>query len=692
MRKAGLLNKKPLTATRTMLDMAKNDRGVEREARTMFCAYRYTEYGTRFYFRASVSARGILEVDLYTRKDLAAGMRGPRFRIFLDREKKDFESWDTVEEKWSTAKIDMLETGDDRYRYSYRGRNHATAATLNTVNGYLGTGCQKDVETAVLDFQAGIRACRLSEKHRRVTDAIDGYMDMVPDRLPADWMKFINDRVLAHSVFYTADTGTGYCTHCRLRVPLPEGVGHKTQGMCRQCGAGVTYRSWKMQKHTTYRTTAALLQKCTDGVHYAYRQFRVDMYTERQEYYEPEIKIYEDYRVLFLLGGGHGMAGSMRSYEWGHFMNTGIDRWCNGGTVNHGGYNGANHGYARSVLYTGNIRRLLKGTPLEYVPVAVIVRRMGGERINVMEMINDMEAVFPYEAFWKMGLRRFVQERVRRECRKGLASVMHREGARPWEILGMAREDMKQAARLDATDRQVRIIQKAAGAGVRLTDGQVEWIDGHIGVHEILDYLGVQTPHSIIRYLGERTDGRRDTLDFWTDYLGMARQMGWNLHDRSVFFPQDIGRAHDEAAAAFTIWKDGEDAEKMRARDEIMRRNAEGIRKAFHYSDDRYIIRVPECFLDFKHEGNAQHSCVATYYDRAVEARCIILFIRKRQDPEKPFCTVEVRDIAGRLAIVQNRTAYNRDAPGDAAAFMEKAISEAQKVLDGRKTRQRAAV
>ena len=171
-------------------------------------------------------------------------------------------------------------------------------------------------------------------------------------------------------------------------------------------------------------------------------------------------------------------------------------------------------------------------------------------------------------------------------------------------------------------------------------------------------------------------------LYLWTDYLDMARQMGWDLQDRSVFFPQDAGRAHDEAAAAFTIWKDTEDAEKMKARDKIMRRNAERIRRIFRYSDGTYTIRVPECFLDFKHEGNAQHNCVATYYDRAVEGRCIILSIRKRQDPDRPFCTVEIRDTGGKLAIIQNRTAYNRDAPADAVAFMEQATRKAQKEID----------
>lgn len=704
MRKAGLLDKKPLTATRSMLETARRDTGTKKRIGAWYGVATYTEYESRYYFRAMISVnKEILEVDLFTRRDLALGRTDPRFRIFLDREKKDFESWDMVNEKWSSAKINMLETDDDRYSYTYRGRNHATKATLHIVNGFLYTGCMQDVEMAVLDFQAGIRKTELSRKHKLITDAIDSYMSMVPDRMPVDWMKFINDRVLEHSVFYTKDTKTGYCTHCRLHVPVPADVRHNTPGKCAQCGSSIIYKSWKMQQHTTYRTTAAILQKCTDGVHYVYRQFRVDMYTERQEYYVPEIRIHEDQRSLFLLGSRHGMAGSLKNYEWGEFRYTGIERWCKGGTVKHSGFYSGNYGYANSVLYTGNIKKMLKDTCLKYVPVAEIIRSMGRERINVLAVLDDMETGVPYEVFWKMGLKRFVRERIGRGCRDGLVKVPRPEGQKPWEILHMTKEDMKQAVRLNVTDQQMRIIQKAAGVGAKLTDGQVEWFDRYMAAHEILNYFNVQTPHRIIRYLREQAgveqsgkSQHNEALHFWTDYLDMIRQMGWNLRDRSIFFPQDIKRAHDEAVAVYTVWEDNADAEKMRAKDDIMRRNAAEIKKAFCYSDDTYMIKIPECYLDFKHEGNAQHNCVATYYDRAVEARCIILFVRKRLEPDKSFCTVEIQNDDGRFKVMQNRTAYNREAPEDAKVFMKKAVKEAQGIADkivkeGKRIRQKVA-
>ena len=711
MRKAGLLDKKPLAATGKMLETAVNDIGITKTVNRYYggsCSY--IEYESRFYFRAMKSAnKEILEVDLFTRKDLAAGRTAPRFRIFLDREKEDFISWNVVEEKWSRAKIDMLYTDDDRYSYSYRGRNHATKETLNIVNRYLNTGSMQDVEAAVLDFQAGIRKCELAQKHRLITDVIDGYMDTVPEQLPTDWMKFINDRALEHSIFYQKEKHTGYCTHCRLHVPVPPDVKHNMPGICRQCGRGVTYRSWRKQKYVYFRTTVSLLQKCTDGNNYVYRQFRVDMSTEQSDAYVPKINIAETYREIFRIAAQYNYkaVSSVKRCAWGRFKQTGIMRWCEEGTVN-GIYN-YDYGYARSVLYTGNIKKLLKGTCLEYVPIADIIKSMYYQKINTMQVLEDMN--FPYEAFWKMGLKRFVRERIARDGTSGLTKTEHYEqclNLKPWEYLHMTKDDIRQAVRLDATDRQMRIIQLAAGKGARMTDEQVKWFAKYMGVHQIMNYFDIQTPHRIIRYLKEqigveifRNDNNNSKdntlLHFWTDYLDMVRQIGWNLHDRAVFFPQDIQRAHDETAIAFTLWKDKEDAEKMKEKDRQMNRNAKEIKKAFCYRNDEYMISVPGCFLDFKKEGNAQHNCVAKYYERALRGECIILFIRRRKAPKESYCTVEIRNNAGRFAIIQNRTAYNRDAPEDAKDFLEKAVKEAQKIADrlaaeeGKKLRQRVA-
>lgn len=693
MRKAGLLDKKPLTATNKMLAAAKNDTGVRKLAEYGYSSYYYTEYESRYYFRAMMSAnREILEVDLFTRKDLADGKTLPRFRIFLDREKPDFISWNMTGEKWSSARIDMLETGDERCRYSYRGRNYASGETLNTVNRYLKTGSMQDVETALIDFQAKVRGIELAKKHRLITDIIDGYMDTVPDRLPADWMKFINDRALGHSIMYKRGEKQGYCTHCRLHVPVPGGAKHNMDGKC-TCGSRITYKSWQKQKTVSCYTKASVIQKCTDGQNYVYRQFNVEMACRREKEYVPEITVSEHYRRIFRIRETEGPLISAGEYEWGNFRATGITRWCEAGSVNHGGYshyyyNSSSFGYAASILYTGNLKKLLNGTRLQYVPAADIIKAEGSRKINVLAALGDMGRSFPYEAYWKMGLKQFVTERIKRSGTDGLTKTFPEESKKPWDYLKITREGMKQAVRINATDQQMRIIQRASEMKAELSDEQVLWLDKYLGVSVLMRYFSVHTPYRIIRYLKEQVKiegcaaDKNDSLHFWTDYLDTAGQLGWDLNDRGIFFPQDIRRAHDEAAVLFTAQKDKEKAEEMKQKDITMHRNAREIKKAFCYRNEKYMIRVPGCYLDFKREGHAQHNCVATYYEKAVKGECIILFIRQRKCPEQSYCTVEIRNMDGRFAIMQNRLAYNKAAPEEAEEFLEKAVKEAQKIAD----------
>ena len=517
----------------------------------------------------------------------------------------------------------------------------------------------------------------------------------------ADWMKFINDRALAsmHSIFYRAETGVGFCTHCRLHVPVPKNVKHNMQGKCR-CGSRITYKSWRKQKSVRYyRVIVSLIQKCTDGQNYVYRQFSVDMYASIKSNYIPEISVHECYRKLFRFYEDGGPLQDAGAYEWGIFRSTGIERWCKAGTVNYGRIYGGG-GYAKSFLYTANLNRILKDTCLRYIPVSEIIKQ-SDDKLNIIAVLGDMGMSFPYEAFWKMGLRKFLIERVKRDGTEGLTKTDYRFDKSPWKYLRITKEHLHQAIRLNAGDKLVRIIQRIDEFGVRITDEQAVWLDKYVGVHVVLGYFGYHTPHRIIRYMQERLcvgtndnpnhDGSSN-LSLWVDYIDTARRLGWNLRDRSIFFPQNVQRAHDEAVRVFDIQKDREDASKMRKKDKIMNQNAKEIKKAFCYRDSNFVIKVPGCYLDFKHEGHAQHNCVATYYERAVEGKCIILFIRQKQCPNKSYCTVEIRNRQGKFHIEQNRAAYNKPAPKAAIVFMEKTVAAAQKIADSMAAEEREQI
>ena len=173
---------------------------------------------------------------------------------------------------------------------------------------------------------------------------------------------------------------------------MPDTVRHNMTGKC-TCGSRITYKSWKKQKCIAYDTRASVIQKCTDGQTFAYRQFHVRMKAEREKEYVPEITVFhEEYRLLFEISDTKGPLTGRGGYEWGYFRNTGVKRWCKEGTVNHGGY-GCSYGPARSILYTSNLKKALKGTKLQYVPIADIIKSTN-IKLNIIAVLGDMNASY----------------------------------------------------------------------------------------------------------------------------------------------------------------------------------------------------------------------------------------------------------------------------------------------------------
>ena len=79
------------------------------------------------------------------------------------------------------------------------------------------------------------------------------------------------------------------------------------------------------------------------------------------------------------------------------------------------------------------------------------------------------------------------------------------------------------------------------------------------------------------------------------------------------------------------------------------------------------FIRLPKRVREIREEGNNQHHCVATYIDRMVSGKTCILFIRKKNEPEKSYYTAEVRE----QEVIQVRGKCNKNPGEDVEKFME---------------------
>ena len=68
------------------------------------------------------------------------------------------------------------------------------------------------------------------------------------------------------------------------------------------------------------------------------------------------------------------------------------------------------------------------------------------------------------------------------------------------------------------------------------------------------------------------------------------------------------------------------------------------------------LIRPAATAKELIREGAALHHCVGGYAERMAKGETAIFFIRRAEEPDKPFYTLELRD----KTVIQCRTAHNK--------------------------------
>lgn len=79
------------------------------------------------------------------------------------------------------------------------------------------------------------------------------------------------------------------------------------------------------------------------------------------------------------------------------------------------------------------------------------------------------------------------------------------------------------------------------------------------------------------------------------------------------------------------------------------------IDKKLESAFGKYQFIYPETTQDIKNEAVEQNNCVASYIDNVIDGKCHILFLRRKESPDKSLVTVEVRE----NHIVQARRRFN---------------------------------
>lgn len=596
------------------------------------------------YYRAKKTG-GVLEIAIFTWGRIVAGEDEPTYRVFLHDGK--YDTWETEAEKWRTANIEHL--------WDFREKSEEEKAAYGThwykehdrklIVDFTGSEKQ-DIHSAVLEWQQ-------YKKHRGETEVIDAAMSLIPD-IPKGFEKWAFTDAVPQYMYYEYGKRTGLCTCCGKYHELKEQPKYGKEGICPGCKRKVQYRTYKKKGRIHDWEYAALIQKIPGG--YVLRFFVLNQLIEQgtRSYDGMSEKIRITYNEQW---------NRQAIYSYHRYKMTNKIRWCNG--YEYLSAYGGRKEEERCRLYPRNLRKILKGSKLEYSGMPEFAYT--GIEFYQQDFINNAKE---YAGIEKLIKARFYN--LTNTCISyGSRAPIDLYQKRVKKVLGLTGEYYNLIRDKDPTWREYEVTEQCQDVGIRATWEQIQKMSQYARNFAI--YMRHSTPHKMLKYIeGLKSEGpyamRNQEVNDYHDYLQLAAGLGYNLDDDWILYPKNLKERHDQLTEEqnerkVELEKEADDKKDRKLKRTIKRKGW----TRYEMETEQLLIRLPKCAHEIRKEGNAQHHCVATYMDRMLAGETCILFIRKKEEQDKSYYTVEVRD----NEVIQVRGKYNVDPSEDVEEFMK---------------------
>lgn len=277
--------------------------------------------------------------------------------------------------------------------------------------------------------------------------------------------------------------------------------------------------------------------------------------------------------------------------------------------------------------------------------------RTGTKRFYSQYFIAISEYPF-IEQIYKAGLVRMVKDAIDADDTKERMTLatssyglykqfVDKEAGDAKSIIRVDRPVLKMAVKGQLSLYEANCLQKIYRADNRI---DLETF-GRLKEYHVPTLIQIKTNFGIglmeqVKYFDECWNEQRipssQAVQIWVDYLNAAKALKYRLKEKYVRFPDSLKREHDKATYAYTLLQQVQTKEKFTKK---IKKD-----KKYIYEDQKYMIILPEAGEDIIEEGNALHHCVGTYVDSVAQDRTSIFFLREREEPDKPFFTIEVKN------------------------------------------------
>ncbi|MDR3561238.1 MAG: PcfJ domain-containing protein [Negativicutes bacterium] len=521
---------------------------------------------------------------------------------------------------------------------------------------------------------------------------IEEILEHFPTNISDEIKAYVTDRLLVRSryIFTWREKRQqwGYCTHCRTTFKTSN-LKHLTDTNCPNC-----------ESHCQSRQSGVSRSKLMDEGYFVYYE---------KSTYDPDtiiargIYVMRDYRKAFrnvdtkyMIRASYlfapGRSAMLKRYayfsDWDE--NDHIGEWQRCKTIyslftpvsanGWGGFKDMYLSYSRE-----SIAAAVAGTPFRYST---------WEKYDVEDMTKffGFYANYPcIEYLTKLGFTDIVRAKLTGGNTFG---AINWRGKTIMKVLKLTKDDLKEikSKEINVDTYFLHILHLSRKDGSNFTFEEIFRFDKELSgyLSDFKQFMGYTTMRRAFSYIEKQTTvkdsvkgkphyGSSGSVIYaWRDYIRDCTTLGFDLTSERILFPSNLYKAHQATIKQVKVKED----------ELINKKLADRVKKLQHYcfEDSGLLIRPAASTKELIDEGKALEHCVGTYAQSYAEGRSIILFIRKVDDPQKPYFTMEIRNDQ----VSQCRGKKNCDMDKTVKAFVE--TFKAQRLTKPEKIRVPVAV
>ena len=511
---------------------------------------------------------------------------------------------------------------------------------------------------------------------------------LCPEALPEGLIDYIRREVLPEDrvIIYKRGNVNGICTVCGTQVHARgRRFTQSAYATCPNCGARVIcVLEDGCAFAANYIENIVAVQKGTDGETVFFRQWLLHRdNSARWEHIEDFLQETVRYAIR-----GNKTAKWQKQGKESYYMRTEryeLDEWTRwqDNRIYDGSY----------FFYPTGIEEALSGTAMQYADLEGYLEERGHNKNPIYFL--EYHARYPViEFLWKAGYRNIVHNRIfgmdrenrnailwerkkLKECFKFPLRILKLMPPEEWSLNDIQRvNDLWEKYGGKVTDTEIRLVLQSK-VDIQLWSRATTYANAG----RILKYIKNQTDKRKEKNPDKRSISRNDTAQAYRDYLQECEQLHLDLHDKEILFPKDLTAAHNRTMEQVKFEKNKADQEKFQ-------KAVEKLEK-FAWGEGEFFIRPAREQMELTAEGKALHHCVGGYIRDMAEEKTAIFFLRKANEPDKPFYTLELQ----KKRVIQCRTEHNAsyDRNPDVKNFVDMWMEKVVKKGGKKKAKEAAA-